>query len=317
MVTPYEGYVAVCEALAELTPGEHAKKSALFNSGAEAVENAVNLARIYTKRSGVICFEGGYHGRTLLTLALRIPGWCRTAHLRVNGKAVPVKPLTRNGYARIRRTWEAGDRVTLELAMPVERVVARPEARQICGRVALMRGPIVYCLEQTDNGAALNDLRLPRAARLRTAWKPALFGGIPVVQATALRLAELAVEAGLPPGVLQVLPGPGGRIGDALVTHPGIRKVSFTGSTDVGRRIMELASRDLKRVSLELGGKSPNIVFADADWMRAADSSRPWTTPAWWHFPPPWPTSACAPCRWSRRRAATGSPHMAGVRVRG
>src|SRR5439155_1713107 len=66
--------------------------------------------------------------------------------------------------------------------------------------------------------------------------------------------------------------GSGSAIGDALVTHPLVRKVSFTGSTGIGRRIMELASRDLKRISLELGGKSPNIVFADADWQRAAET---------------------------------------------
>ncbi len=113
-------------------------------------------------------------------------------------------------------------------------------------------------------------------------WKvaPALAAGNCVVlkpaslsPLTALKLGQLAHEAGLPPGVLQVLPGGGSTIGDALVTHPRVRKVSFTGSTEVGKRIMELASRDLKRVSLELGGKSPNIVFADADWGKAADSS--------------------------------------------
>ncbi len=113
-------------------------------------------------------------------------------------------------------------------------------------------------------------------------WKaaPALAAGNCVVlkpaslsPLTALKLGELACEAGLPPGVLQVLPGAGSAIGDALVTHPRIRKVSFTGSTEIGRRIMELASRDLKHVSLELGGKSPNIVFADADWQRAAETS--------------------------------------------
>ncbi|KIF77018.1 4-aminobutyrate aminotransferase [Streptomyces sp. 150FB] len=70
MVTPYEGYVAVCEQLAELTPGDHAKKSALFNSGAEAVENAVKIARIHTKRQAVVVFDHGYHGRTNLTMAL-------------------------------------------------------------------------------------------------------------------------------------------------------------------------------------------------------------------------------------------------------
>lgn len=113
-------------------------------------------------------------------------------------------------------------------------------------------------------------------------WKaaPALAAGNCVVlkpaslsPLTALKLGELAHAAGLPPGVLQVLPGPGGAIGDALVTHPMVRKVSFTGSTEIGRRIMELAARDLKRISLELGGKSPNIVFADADWQRAAETS--------------------------------------------
>jgi betaine-aldehyde dehydrogenase len=113
-------------------------------------------------------------------------------------------------------------------------------------------------------------------------WKaaPALAAGNCVVlkpaslsPLTALKLGELAHAAGLPSGVLQVLSGNGSAIGDALVTHPLVRKVSFTGSTEVGRRIMELASRDLKRISLELGGKSPNIVFADADWQRAAETS--------------------------------------------
>jgi 4-aminobutyrate aminotransferase / (S)-3-amino-2-methylpropionate transaminase / 5-aminovalerate transaminase len=70
MVTPYESYVAVCEALNELTPGDHVKRSALFNSGAEAVENAVKIARAYTRRQAVVAFEHGYHGRTNLTMAL-------------------------------------------------------------------------------------------------------------------------------------------------------------------------------------------------------------------------------------------------------
>jgi acyl-CoA reductase-like NAD-dependent aldehyde dehydrogenase len=90
---------------------------------------------------------------------------------------------------------------------------------------------------------------------------------------TALLLGELAHQAGLPAGVLEIVPGSGSAIGDALVTHPLVRKVSLTGSTEVGRHVMELASRDFKRISLELGGKSPNIVFADGNWQRAADTS--------------------------------------------
>lgn len=93
-------------------------------------------------------------------------------------------------------------------------------------------------------------------------WKaaPALAAGNSVVlkpaslaPLTALALGEIAYAAGVPAGVLQVVPGSGATVGDALVTHPLVRKVSFTGSTGIGRRIMELASRDLKRVSLELG----------------------------------------------------------------
>jgi betaine-aldehyde dehydrogenase len=90
---------------------------------------------------------------------------------------------------------------------------------------------------------------------------------------TAVRLGELAADAGLPRGVLQVLPGEGGAIGDALVQHSLVRKVSFTGSTAIGTHIMQLAAPGLKRVSLELGGKSPNIVCADADLETAAAAS--------------------------------------------
>ncbi|GAA4991980.1 aldehyde dehydrogenase family protein [Kineococcus glutinatus] len=90
---------------------------------------------------------------------------------------------------------------------------------------------------------------------------------------TALRLAELALEAGLPEGVLQVLPGRGDVVGARLVEHPDVRKIVFTGSTAVGRQVMAGAARHVKRVTLELGGKSANVVFADADLERAAASA--------------------------------------------
>jgi betaine-aldehyde dehydrogenase len=90
---------------------------------------------------------------------------------------------------------------------------------------------------------------------------------------TALILGELCLEAGLPAGVLQVVPGSGAEAGEALVSHPLVRKISFTGSTAAGKKIMQLAASSLKRVSLELGGKSPNIIFADSDWERAAEES--------------------------------------------
>lgn len=88
---------------------------------------------------------------------------------------------------------------------------------------------------------------------------------------TALRLAELALEAGLPEGLFQVLPGHGPVAGNALVEHPGVAKIVFTGSTAVGKQVLAKGSALLKRVTLELGGKSPNIVFADADLKTAVD----------------------------------------------
>jgi acyl-CoA reductase-like NAD-dependent aldehyde dehydrogenase len=87
---------------------------------------------------------------------------------------------------------------------------------------------------------------------------------------TAIRLGELALEAGIPAGVFTVVPGKGAIVGERFVTHPAVRKVCFTGSTEVGKKIMAGCADQVKRVTLELGGKSANIVFADADLARAA-----------------------------------------------
>jgi acyl-CoA reductase-like NAD-dependent aldehyde dehydrogenase len=90
---------------------------------------------------------------------------------------------------------------------------------------------------------------------------------------TALRLAELALAAGIPEGVFQVVPGTGPEAGEHLVTHPLVRKIVFTGSTSVGKRIMRLCATQVKPLTLELGGKNANIVFADADLEKAAASA--------------------------------------------
>ena len=108
-------------------------------------------------------------------------------------------------------------------------------------------------------------------------FAPALAAGNTVVlkpaeltPLSAIRLGELAVEAGLPPGVFEVVPGKGTVVGQRFVTHPAVRKVVFTGSTVVGKQIMAGCADQVKRVTLELGGKSANIVFADADLEKAA-----------------------------------------------
>ena len=106
---------------------------------------------------------------------------------------------------------------------------------------------------------------------------PALAAGNPVIAKpaertplTAVRIGELALEAGLPEGVFQVLPGKGSVVGQRLIGHPDVRKIVFTGSSEVGREIMAGCARQVKRVTMELGGKSANIVFADADLAKAA-----------------------------------------------
>jgi len=117
---------------------------------------------------------------------------------------------------------------------------------------------------------------------LMASWKlgPALAAGNTCIlkpaslsPMTALRIGELALEAGFPPGVINVVTGPGGTAGAAIAGHPGIGKVAFTGETTTGQEIMRLASNNVKKISLELGGKSPNVVYADADLERFAAES--------------------------------------------
>ncbi|MBF8289564.1 MAG: Betaine-aldehyde dehydrogenase, partial [Chloroflexi bacterium] len=117
---------------------------------------------------------------------------------------------------------------------------------------------------------------------LMASWKlgPALAAGNTCIlkpaslsPMTALRIGDLALEAGFPAGVVNVVTGPGGSAGAAIAAHPGVGKVAFTGETTTGQEIMRLASGNVKKISLELGGKSPNIVYADADIERFAAES--------------------------------------------
>ncbi len=132
------------------------------------------------------------------TLHLRVPGWCRGARLAVNGAAHALAPV--DGYAALRRVWRAGDRVELTLPLPVERVRADPRVATVAGCVALQRGPVVYCLEQADNGALLAALSLPHAAELTARHDPALLGGCVVIEGPGLRLPTgLALYQTTPP----------------------------------------------------------------------------------------------------------------------
>ncbi|TCL76458.1 hypothetical protein EDC14_1002217 [Hydrogenispora ethanolica] len=113
-------------------------------------------------------------------LRLRIPGWCRRHGLRVNEEA--ADPAVENGYAVLRRRWEPGDRVELSLEMPVERVAAHPAVWQTMGRVALQRGPLVYCLEEADHPVPVARIVLSKDARFTVRFDPELLGGIALIE---------------------------------------------------------------------------------------------------------------------------------------
>ncbi len=152
---------------------------------------------------------------------------------------------------------------------------------KIEGAVLPVAAPNMHCYTRREPVGVCAQVIPWNFPLLMAAWKlgPALAAGCTVVlkpaeqtPLTALRVAELALEVGFPPGVLNVLTGDG-TTGAALVDHPGIDKIAFTGSTAVGREIGAKAGRGLKRVTLELGGKSPNIIMPDADLDAAVKGS--------------------------------------------
>ncbi len=120
-----------------------------------------------------------------LVLSLRIPAWAGAATLAVNGAPVDLAAVTVKGYARLARHWSAGDTVSLAIGLEAKRLYANPKVRQDAGRVALKRGPLVYCVEAADNGPGLHGLTLPAAAEIRAETAPGLLGGVVVLRAAA------------------------------------------------------------------------------------------------------------------------------------
>ncbi len=151
----------------------------------------------------------------------------------------------------------------------------------IAGRANPVGGSLLYYSLKEPVGVAGQIVPWNYPLNMAT-WKlaPALAAGCAVVlkpdestPLTALRIAELAAEVGFPPGTINVVPGPGKTTGAYLVQHPGVDKIAFTGSTATGSEIMKSAADGIKRLTLELGGKSPNLVFADADLASAIPSA--------------------------------------------
>lgn len=120
-------------------------------------------------------------------LALRIPGWCPDAQVDVNGERVDLAPIVHNGYALIARTWRTGDAVSLKLKMPVEFIQANPLVRADAGKVAIQRGPLIYCLEEADNGSGLSGIKLDTGCVPEATFDPSFFGGAVIISGDALR----------------------------------------------------------------------------------------------------------------------------------
>ncbi len=136
---------------------------------------------------------------------LRIPGWCRVEpSLTVNGERTAA--AVERSYVRLRRTWKKGDVIRLSLPMPVERVYADPHVKADVGRVALQRGPIVYCLEGVDNGGSVRNLCLPKEAKLSAAFDKKLLGGVAVVHGEALAVSRKDDKLEMKPVAFRAVP---------------------------------------------------------------------------------------------------------------
>lgn len=131
------------------------------------------------------------------TLALRIPGWCKLAVLKINNDLVDLESCTKHGYAYLTRIWKKGDHVELIFPMAIERVRSNPKLRENIGKVALQRGPVVYCLEEIDNGTNLPSIILPKDSVLEAAFREDLLDGISVITGRAEKVDDSTWGEGL------------------------------------------------------------------------------------------------------------------------
>jgi acyl-CoA reductase-like NAD-dependent aldehyde dehydrogenase len=246
------------KSFATINPSDESVITQIAEAGEEDVDAAVTAARKALESGPWAKMPAAERGKILWRMGELILE--RLAHLSLLETLDTGKTLFDSG------------KIELPMAAQIFQFYAGA-ASKIAGRTPASRSDAFLFTLKEPVGvvAAIVPWNFPF---LLSSWKvaPALAAGCCVIlkpasqtPLTAIELGRIGLDAGLPPGVLQVLPGAGSGAGMALVRHPGVDKVAFTGSTEVGKTILREAASTLKRVSVELGGKSPNIVFADAD----------------------------------------------------
>jgi uncharacterized protein len=135
---------------------------------------------------GTVLLQVNVETPSQFEIALRIPAWCKGATLTINDEPFAIQ--TENGYVVINREWTSETVIRLMLRMPIERLRANPKARHMVGQIALQRGPIVYCLEEVDNGANINAIHLPKSSQLTTIMDSDLLGGVVAIRGSAKRV---------------------------------------------------------------------------------------------------------------------------------
>ena len=252
------------ETFATLNPATGEELAQVALAGPEDVDMAVQAARDAYEKGTWGKLSGEERGQLLWKVADLIEAHSdELAELETLDNGKPFR-VARNGdvpFAVRHFRYYAGlagkiEGATIPVSIPNQFVYTRREPMGVVGLIIPWNFPLLMCSWKLAPALACGNTTL-----LKPAEETPL---------SALRLGELIQEAGFPPGVVNILTGPGMPTGAAIVAHTGVDKVAFTGSTEVGREIMKNAAlSNLKRVSLELGGKSPNVIFADADLGKA------------------------------------------------
>jgi acyl-CoA reductase-like NAD-dependent aldehyde dehydrogenase len=252
------------ETFATVNPATGEELAQVALAGLEDVDRAVRAAREAFDSGPWASMTGEARGHLLWKLADLIDEHAdELAELETldNGKPIRVARRGDLPYASKHFRYYAGwasklEGSTIPVSLPNQFVYTLREPLGVVGLIIPWNFPLLMAAWKLAPALACGNT---------TILKPA-----EETPLTALRLGELIIEAGFPPGVVNILTGPGEPTGTSMTAHMGIDKISFTGSTEVGRKVMEAAARsNLKKVSLELGGKSPNVIFADADLSRA------------------------------------------------